>query len=350
MSDKFTVEIISPDQTILKLETNEVIIPSYEGEMGILKNHIPLITFLRPGIIIIKNHEEKKYFVEDGTVEFSENNLLILTSTAKNLATFSNTLAWFISPSQSPCYASDGSESTGQVKSGHVMSFSFGMAYVARPFHLIGERRRPGVAQPGDNASSVGGRPILRHFPFAGDLGQGDFHTDNRPQHAGDKVVRRVVDRPGRGLVGLKPVGQGADMGAQTVRVGEGHGCAAGMHGGVVPGRHDFAMVGFRGVPIGRDVTFRPVENRQYRAAKGEAFGMRVGARQMTAEQSPGRRGGDHFNRHMASEQAIGALADQGGGGEPLHRRRQQDGIVLAKMSRHIHRPVLQWHTSMARE
>ena len=88
MSDKFTVEIISPDQTVLKLETNEVIIPSYEGEMGILKNHIPLITFLRPGIITIKNQEEKKYFVEEGTVEFSENNLLILTSTAKNLKTF----------------------------------------------------------------------------------------------------------------------------------------------------------------------------------------------------------------------------------------------------------------------
>ena len=88
MSDKFTVEIISPDQTVLKLETNEVIIPSYEGEMGILKNHISLITFLRPGIITIKNQEEKKYFVEEGTVEFSENNLLILTSTAKNLTTF----------------------------------------------------------------------------------------------------------------------------------------------------------------------------------------------------------------------------------------------------------------------
>ena len=49
---------------------------------------------------------------------------------------------------------------------------------------------------------------------------------------------------------------------------------------------------------------------------------MRVGARQMTAEQTPGRWGGDHFNRHMASEQAISALAYQGGGGEPLHRRR----------------------------
>ena len=88
MSDKFTVEIISPDQTILKQETNEVIIPSFEGQMGILNNHIPLIAFLRPGIITIKAEGEKKYYVEEGTVEFSNNNLLILTSTARNLANF----------------------------------------------------------------------------------------------------------------------------------------------------------------------------------------------------------------------------------------------------------------------
>ena len=86
MSEKFTVEIISPDQTILKQETDEVIIPSFEGQMGILNNHIPLITFLRPGIITIKTEDEKKYYVEDGTVEFSNNNLLILTSTARDLA------------------------------------------------------------------------------------------------------------------------------------------------------------------------------------------------------------------------------------------------------------------------
>ena len=85
MSDKFTVEIISPDQTILKQVTNEVIIPSFEGQMGILYNHIPLITFLRPGIITIKTEDEKKYYVEEGTVEFSNNNLLILTSTAIDL-------------------------------------------------------------------------------------------------------------------------------------------------------------------------------------------------------------------------------------------------------------------------
>ena len=86
MSENFTVEIISPDKSILKSETTEVTIPSYEGQMGILKDHIPLITFLRPGLIIIKeNSGEKKFFIEEGTVEFSNNNLLILTSTVKSL-------------------------------------------------------------------------------------------------------------------------------------------------------------------------------------------------------------------------------------------------------------------------
>ena len=86
MSENFTVEIISPDKSILKSEANEVTIPSYEGQMGILKDHIPLITFLRPGLIIIKeNSGEKKFFIEEGTVEFSNNNLLILTSTVKSL-------------------------------------------------------------------------------------------------------------------------------------------------------------------------------------------------------------------------------------------------------------------------
>ena len=86
MSEKFTVEIISPDRSIVKTETSEVVIPSFEGEMGILKDHIPLITFLRPGLINIKTNTDQKFFVEEGTVEFSNNNLLILTSTAKAIS------------------------------------------------------------------------------------------------------------------------------------------------------------------------------------------------------------------------------------------------------------------------
>ena len=86
MSEKFKVEIISPERSILETESSEVIIPSYEGEMGILKDHIPLITFLRPGIIRIINEKEKTFFVEEGTVEFANNNLLILTSKAKEVS------------------------------------------------------------------------------------------------------------------------------------------------------------------------------------------------------------------------------------------------------------------------
>ena len=85
MSEKFTVEIITPERLILKSEVSEVSIPSYEGQMGILKDHIPLITFLRPGLIIIQGNEEKKYYVEEGTVEFSNDKLLILTSTARDI-------------------------------------------------------------------------------------------------------------------------------------------------------------------------------------------------------------------------------------------------------------------------
>ena len=86
MSEIFSVEIISPSQSILKSEATEVTIPSYEGQMGILKDHISLITFLRPGLIKIKKeNEENFFFIEEGIVEFKNNNLIILTSTSKSL-------------------------------------------------------------------------------------------------------------------------------------------------------------------------------------------------------------------------------------------------------------------------
>ena len=93
MSENFFVEIISPNQSILKSEAVEVTIPSYEGQLGILKDHIPLITFLRPGLIIIKTeNDEKKFFIEEGIVEFKNNNLLILTSTSKSLESLDKSL------------------------------------------------------------------------------------------------------------------------------------------------------------------------------------------------------------------------------------------------------------------
>ena len=81
MSENFNLEIISPDQTLLNSEVKQVAIPAYEGIMTILKDHISLITFLRPGFIEVKiNKEISKFYVEDGTVEFFNNKLLILSA------------------------------------------------------------------------------------------------------------------------------------------------------------------------------------------------------------------------------------------------------------------------------
>ena len=82
MSSEFKVEIINPEKSFFSQEDiNEVVLPAFEGEMGILKDHIPIISFLKPGIIkIFSKSREKNFFVEDGIVEFRNDNLSILTS------------------------------------------------------------------------------------------------------------------------------------------------------------------------------------------------------------------------------------------------------------------------------
>ena len=82
MSEEFKVEIVNPEKSFLSREDIvEVVVPAFEGEMGILKDHIPIISFLKPGIIkVLRQSEEESYFIEDGILEFKENNLSILTS------------------------------------------------------------------------------------------------------------------------------------------------------------------------------------------------------------------------------------------------------------------------------
>ena len=87
MSDEFKIEIVNPDKSFLsKEDVTEVIVPAFEGEMGILKDHISIISFLKPGIITIQaNSGDERYYVEDGIVEFKNNNLSVLTSSILNL-------------------------------------------------------------------------------------------------------------------------------------------------------------------------------------------------------------------------------------------------------------------------
>ena len=85
MSESFSLEIVRPDQILLKSEVKEVIIPAYEGLITILKDHIPLVTFLRPGIIKVMIKESyEEFYLEEGTVEFSQNKLLVLSSNINN--------------------------------------------------------------------------------------------------------------------------------------------------------------------------------------------------------------------------------------------------------------------------
>ena len=88
MSEEFKVEIVNPEKSFLiREDVSEVVIPAFEGEMGILKDHISIISFLKPGIIkILSKSGDENYYVEDGIVEFKNDNLSILTSSIFNIA------------------------------------------------------------------------------------------------------------------------------------------------------------------------------------------------------------------------------------------------------------------------
>ena len=87
MGEEFKIEIVNPEKSFLsKEDVTEVVVPAFEGEMGILKDHISIISFLKPGIITIyAKSGEEKFYVEDGIIEFKNNNLSVLTSLIFNL-------------------------------------------------------------------------------------------------------------------------------------------------------------------------------------------------------------------------------------------------------------------------
>ena len=87
MSEEYSLEIVNPEKSfLLKDDVTEVVVPTYEGEIGILKDHISIISFLKPGIIkVFSKSGEDSYYVNDGIIEFKNNNLSILTSLILNL-------------------------------------------------------------------------------------------------------------------------------------------------------------------------------------------------------------------------------------------------------------------------
>ena len=91
MEGNFKFEIVSPEKIIFSEDASMVTFPSYEGDMSILKNHISIITFLRPGIVKIEKNEKstENFFIQEGTVEYFNDSLVILSSTAENIKNLS---------------------------------------------------------------------------------------------------------------------------------------------------------------------------------------------------------------------------------------------------------------------
>ena len=94
MEEGFKFEIISPEKIIFADEAKMVTLPSYEGDMSILKNHISIITFLRPGLLKVEKNDSniEEFFVEDGTVEYFNDTLVVLSSSAINVKNISKNL------------------------------------------------------------------------------------------------------------------------------------------------------------------------------------------------------------------------------------------------------------------
>ena len=87
MENNFNLEIISPEKIIFSGKAKMATLPSYEGDMGILKNHISIITFLRPGVVKVQIDQSNfnEFFVEDGTIEYFNDTLVILSASAINI-------------------------------------------------------------------------------------------------------------------------------------------------------------------------------------------------------------------------------------------------------------------------
>ena len=87
MEDNFKFEIVSPEKVIFSDKTTMVTLPSYEGDMSVLKNHISIITFLRPGKIKVKKNDENidEFFVEDGIAEYFNDSLVVLSASVLNV-------------------------------------------------------------------------------------------------------------------------------------------------------------------------------------------------------------------------------------------------------------------------
>ncbi len=205
--------------------------------------------------------------------------------------------------------------------------------------HDLGDVRVVAVvalAEPFHDALLVGGFAILAHLPLAFEPGDGEAKADNAAQHDIDEGLRRIRGGPRHGFVALLLRGQFTDMAEQPVLLRHHLGPAIGVHDRIIPGRHDLSVLGLRGIPVGRDVALRSLEDHQRFAAFGQVLAMRIGARQVAFDRAEW-----PFvledRREMAGVETGGGSRYQRGKWPRPHERVHLADIIDAKVIRPVH-------------
>jgi F-type H+-transporting ATPase subunit epsilon len=84
MAELFQFELVSPERQLLSEQVAEVVVPSTEGEFGVLKNHSPFMATIKPGILKVLNEGGRwdEYFVRGGFADVASGGLTVLAEQA----------------------------------------------------------------------------------------------------------------------------------------------------------------------------------------------------------------------------------------------------------------------------
>lgn len=86
MADKLQLEVVTPERAVLNETVDDVVLPGDLGQMNILPGHLPLLTLLDVGPLVIRQGgKERFFFIESGYAEISDDKVTVLTESCEGV-------------------------------------------------------------------------------------------------------------------------------------------------------------------------------------------------------------------------------------------------------------------------
>ena len=86
-AQRITLEVVTPEKAVLSEEVDQVVLPGSEGQVGILPGHLPLLTGLGIGEMVIRNDGgERRFFVDKGFAEVLDDKVSVLTENCEGVS------------------------------------------------------------------------------------------------------------------------------------------------------------------------------------------------------------------------------------------------------------------------